>query len=251
MHNRILDDHDHLIQLPPNGLVVSVKLAEVLGAQVGDELRVEILEGKRPVRNVRLVGLAGDFTGMTAYMDLPSLNRLLGEGDVISGANFRVDGARRAEFLRALKGIPSVSWVAIKDSLRENFRQTTAASIGLIQKIYLVFAIVVAFGVVYNNARISLAERARELATLRVIGFSRREVGAVLVTELVVLALIAVPLGLLAGHRLRQGHHPGRQHRDRAAAARAHRQQLRLCRAGRRHRLDALRPVCAADAAPP
>jgi putative ABC transport system permease protein len=199
LHNRILDDHDQLIQVPPDGLVVSVKLAEVLGARVGDELRVEILDGKRPVRNVRLVGLAGDFTGMTAYMDLPSLNRLLGEGDIISGANFRVDGARRVEFLRALKGIPQVSWVAIKDSLRENFRQTTAASIGLIQKIYLVFAVVVAFGVVYNNARISLAERARELATLRVIGFSRREVGAVLVTELVVLALIAVPLGLLLG----------------------------------------------------
>jgi len=92
-----------------------------------------------------------------------------------------------------------VSWVAIKESLRENFRQTTAASIGLIQMIYLVFATVVAFGVVYNNARISLAERARELATLRVIGFSRREVGAVLVTELILLALIAVPLGLLLG----------------------------------------------------
>jgi putative ABC transport system permease protein len=89
--------------------------------------------------------------------------------------------------------------VAIKNSLRENFRETTAASIGLIQMIYLSFAIVVAFGVVYNNARISLAERARELATLRVIGFSRREVGAVLVTELVLLALVAVPLGLLLG----------------------------------------------------
>src|SRR5205814_2836299 len=96
-------------------------------------------------------------------------------------------------------GIPRVSWVAIKESLRENFRSTTAASIGLIQKIYMVFAIIVAFGVVYNNARISLAERARELATLRVIGFSRREVSAVLVTELVILALLAVPLGLLLG----------------------------------------------------
>jgi putative ABC transport system permease protein len=132
-------------------------------------------------------------------MDMHALNRLLGEGDIITGANFRVDGAQRAAFLHALKGIPRVSWVAIKNSLRENFRQTTAASIGLIQTIYMVFAIVVAFGVVYNNARISLAERARELATLRVIGFSRREVGAVLVTELVILALIAVPLGLMTG----------------------------------------------------
>jgi putative ABC transport system permease protein len=132
-------------------------------------------------------------------MDLYALNRLLGDGDVITGATFTIDPAHRREFLRALKDIPRISWVAIKDSLRANFRQTTAASIGLIQKIYMAFATVVAFGVVYNNARISLAERARELATLRVIGFSQREVGGVLVTELVILALLAVPIGLLIG----------------------------------------------------
>ncbi|HTL15827.1 MAG TPA: FtsX-like permease family protein, partial [Patescibacteria group bacterium] len=199
LHNRVLDESSHQIELPPDGLVISAKLAEVLGAKVGDSLTVDVLEGKRPTRMVRLAGLAQDFAGVAAYMDMRALNRLLDEGDVVTGANFRLDQARRPDFLRALKGIPRVSWVAIKESLRENFRQTTAASIGLIQMIYLVFAMVVAFGVVYNNARISLAERARELATLRVIGFSRREVGSVLITELVILAGIAVPLGLLLG----------------------------------------------------
>ena len=199
LHNRVLDASSHQILLPTSGMVVSAKLAEVLGAKVGDTLLVEVLEGKRPVRFVRLAGLAEDFAGVAAYMDVHALNRLLQEGDIISGANFRVDAAHRSDFLHALKQIPRVSWVAIKESLRENFRQTTAASIGLIQTIYLIFAMVVAFGVVYNNARISLAERARELATLRVIGFSQREVGAVLITELVILALVAVPCGLLLG----------------------------------------------------
>jgi putative ABC transport system permease protein len=180
-------------------LVVSAKLAEVLGARVGDELVVEFLEGKRLIRSVPLVGLAEDFSGVAAYMELQSLNRLLGEGDVLTGASFRVDAAQRGAFLRALKDIPRISWVAIKESLRANFRATTAASINVIQSIYLTFAMVVTFGVVYNSARISLAEQARELATLRVIGFSRREVGAVLVTELVMLALLAVPIGLLLG----------------------------------------------------
>jgi putative ABC transport system permease protein len=160
---------------------------------------VEFLEGKRTSHLVTLAGLADDFAGIAAYMDIHALNRLMGEGDLVTGATFKIDGSRRADFLRALKEIPRVSWVAIKESLRENFRQTTAASIGLIQMIYLAFATIVAFGVVYNNARISLAERARELATLRVIGFSQREVGGILVTELVILALIAVPLGLLVG----------------------------------------------------
>jgi putative ABC transport system permease protein len=199
LHSRVIDATSHEMPLPPEGLVLSSKLAEVLGARVGDELLLEFLEGKRPVHTTRLMGLSEDFSGVAAFMDMRALNRLLDEGDVISGASFTIDQAHRKEFLHALKGIPRVSWVAIKESLRENFRQTTAASIGVIQMLYLVFATVVAFGVVYNNARISLAERARELATLRVIGFSRREVGTVLITELVILAAIAVPLGLLLG----------------------------------------------------
>jgi putative ABC transport system permease protein len=198
-HSRVIDKSTHQLPLPSEGLVISSKLAEALGARAGDELLVESLEGKRTVRRVPLAALAEDFSGVAAYMELHALNRMLGEGDIISGASMTVDSLHRADFLRALKDIPRVSWVAIKESLRENFRQTTAASIGLIQKIYMVFATIVAFGVVYNNARISLAERSRELATLRVIGFSRREVGAVLITELVILALLAVPAGLLLG----------------------------------------------------
>jgi len=191
--------------LPPEGLVVSVKLAEVLGVKVGDEITIEFLEGRRATRTVPLVAVSEDLTGIAAHMDMRALNRLLGEGDVINGASFTIDMAQRREFLHALKAIPRVSWVAIKESLRENFRKTTAASINLIQRIYLVFAIVVAFGVVYNNARILLAERARELATLRVIGFSEREVGVVLITELAILALLALPVGLLLGTGFAKG----------------------------------------------
>ncbi len=198
-HNRVIDSSYRQITLPSTGLVISSKLAEVLGARVGDFLTLEVLEGKRVIRTVPLVGLAEDFAGIAAYMDLHALNRLLAEGDIITGASFTVDALKWRDFLHELKGIPRVSWVAVKESLRANFRETTAASINVLQTIYLFFAVVVAFGVVYNNARISLAERSRELATLRVVGFSRREVGAVLVTELVILALLAVPLGLLIG----------------------------------------------------
>lgn len=199
MHNRVINAQYHLIELPSEGIVVSAKLADVLGARLGDELIVEALEGRRLTRKVVLAGLSEDFAGMAAYMNITALNQLLGEGDAITGASFTIDGAHRQDFLRALKDIPKVGWVAIKESLRDNFRKTTAASINLLQTIYMAFATVVAFGVVYNNARISLAERSRELATLRVIGFSQREVGSVLVIELVILALMAVPLGLLLG----------------------------------------------------
>jgi putative ABC transport system permease protein len=199
LHTRVIDASMKQIPLPESGLIVSAKLGEVLGAKIGDEVLVEVLEGKRQRRSVRLTGFAEDLAGIAAYMELSALNRFLEEGDIITGASFTIDKAHRTNFLRELKGIPRVSWVAIKEILRENFRKTTAASINLIQSIYLFFATVVAFGVVYNNARISLAERARELATLRVIGFSQREVAGVLITELVLLALLAVPLGLVLG----------------------------------------------------
>ena len=207
---------------------------------MGDLLTIEVLEGRRLTRTAPLVGLAEDFAGVAAYMDLHALNRLLGEGDIITGASFTIDALEWRDFLRELKGIPRVSWVAVKESLRANFRETTAASINVIQTIYLIFAVIVAFGVVYNNARISLAERARELATLRVIGFSRREVGTVLVTELVILALVAVPIGLLIGTGFASAILQPDQYRNRATAPRAKARQLRLRGPGRHGRLGGL-----------
>ena len=201
-HERVIDADSREVPLPPDGLVVSAKLGDVLGAKLGDVVTVEFLEGRRRRVEVPLAGFSADFAGMAAHMDRRALNRLLGEGDILTGASFVVDRARWDEFLKALKRQPRVAWVVVKETLRDNFRTTTAASINLIQSIYLTFAMIVAFGVVYNNARISLAERGRELATLRVIGFSQREVAAVLVTELVILALLAVPLGLAFGTSL-------------------------------------------------
>ncbi|MDP1579836.1 MAG: FtsX-like permease family protein [Candidatus Didemnitutus sp.] len=204
-HSRAIDAHGREITAPPHGVIVSAKLAEVLGARVGDQLVIEALEGRRPTRALPIVALADDFTGIAAYMERRAINRFLGEGDLITGASVTLNIAQRPEFLRALKGIPRVSWIAIKDTIRRSFRETTAQSMGLIQTIYLTFAVIVAFGVIYNNARISLAERARELATLRVIGLTQREVGAILVIELAVLSLIALPIGLLMGTFLSAG----------------------------------------------
>jgi putative ABC transport system permease protein len=199
MHGRAVDHQGREILPPPDGLVVSAKLAQVLGASVGDMLEVEALEGRRPLRSIRLAGLAEDFTGIAAYMDRAAINHFLGEGDIITGASLTLDTAHRAEFLHALKSIPRVSTVAIKETMRKAFRDTTAQSMGLIQTIYLTFAVIVAFGVIYNNARISLAERSRELATLRVVGMTQREVCWVIVLELLFLAIVALPLGLLLG----------------------------------------------------
>lgn len=196
---RIIDGNDHQISLPEHGLVLSAKLAAVLGVAPGDSLNVRVLDGKRPELTLPVAALAQDFAGTAAFIELNQFNRLLGEGDRITGAYLSVAAGAWPEFLRKLKGTPRAASVVIKEGIRASFRKTTAESIGLIQKIYMTFAIIVAFGIVYNSARISLSERQRELATLRVIGFTQREVSAVLVSELIILTLVALPFGLLIG----------------------------------------------------
>ena len=197
--NRVIDEVGHQLTLPADGIVLSMKLAEVLGVKLGDPITVRVLDGRRPEFVVPVAALSEDFAGTTAYMAMEGLNRRLGEGDRISGAYLTVAAGQWTNFLRAMKAAPRAGSVVVKKRIREGFRQTTAESIGLIQKIYMAFATVVAFGIVYNSARISLSERQRELATLRVIGFTRREVGAVLVGELVLLTVVALPIGLVLG----------------------------------------------------
>jgi putative ABC transport system permease protein len=197
--NRVIDAEPKQLQLPARGIIMSAKLAEVLGVRPGDEVRVHTLEGEEREMVVPIAGLAEDFAGVACYMEIHALNRLMLEGDQINGAHLLVEKGRWKEFLQAVKVTPRIGGCVIKDSLREGFRQTTAQSIGLLQKMYSLFATIVAFGIIYNSARISLSERARELATLRVLGFTRGEVGAVLVGELVLLTLVALPLGLALG----------------------------------------------------
>jgi putative ABC transport system permease protein len=200
--SRVLGAEQKQIPLPAYGLVLSEKLAEVLDVSLGDRIHVRVLDGSRPEAWIPITGLAQDFAGVAVYMEIDALNRLLGQGDQINGAHLMVAAGAWPAFLAAIKETPRAAGTIIKNSMRDSFRDTTAQSIGLIQTIYLFFATVVAFGIVYNSARISLSERQRELATLRVLGFTRAEVGAVLVGELVVLALVALPAGLVLGSLL-------------------------------------------------
>lgn len=207
--NRVIDANEKQLEMPPEGVVLSAKLADVLGVRLGDTVNLHVLEGKRLVLSVRVSGLAEDYTGTAAYMEIGALNRLLGEGDRLTGAYLSVSAEQWDEFLIAVKETPRIGGISITEASRKSFQDTTAQSMGAMQGAFMLFATIVAFGIVYNNARISLSERQRELATLRVIGFTRGEVGTVLVGELVILTLISLPIGLLVGraftHAIVQG----------------------------------------------
>ncbi|WP_038160548.1 ABC transporter permease, partial [Verrucomicrobium sp. BvORR106] len=200
--NRLLDDKGNTIVLPDEGLVMSEKLAEILGARIGDEVQVEVLEGQRPLRRVAITGLITDYAGVQAYMDIASLRRMMREGDTINGAYLSVDQAKWAEFMREAKDTPRASIVLVKKEQLAAFRNTTGQSIGILRQLYFTLAVIVAFGVVYNSSRIALSERSRDLATLRVVGFSQKEVASVLLGELGLLVLGALPMGLLFGRGL-------------------------------------------------
>ena len=199
---RPLDERGRPVPIPADGLVLSAKLAGLLGAKVGDVITVEVLEAERPTREVVLAGVTEDFAGLSAYMDIRAVRGMLRETDTASGAFLAVDPARQADLYAELKRTPRVASVSIKAAALRGFEQTMAESLLRMRAVNLVFASVIAFGVVYNTGRIALAERGRELATLRVIGFTRAEVSALLLGELAVLTVLALPVGMACGYGL-------------------------------------------------
>jgi putative ABC transport system permease protein len=197
---RVIDIHARQIELPSDGIVLSKKLAQLLDVRLGDRVAVEVLEGERPIRDVIVTALVDDFAGTTAYMDLLAVRRMMREGDIITGAYIAADTMKLDDLYRELKNSPRVANVAIKSAAVQSFRKTIAENLLQMRMFNIAFAGAIAFGVVYNSARIALAERGRDLATLRVLGFTRAEVARILLGELALLTIIAVPFGLALGY---------------------------------------------------
>ncbi|MDX1734874.1 MAG: FtsX-like permease family protein [Halioglobus sp.] len=199
---RLLTTDLELIDLPPHGVVLTDYLAELLHIRVGDMLTIEVLEGSRPTVEVPVVGTARQYMGVYAYMQRPALNRLLDEGNVISGALLQVDELYRTQLYGELKDMPQVAGVVEKTAAVKSFYETMAETILFFTFITTLLGGSIAFGVVYNSLRIALSERNRELASLRVLGFERNEVAYILLGEMGLLTLAAIPLGMLLGYGL-------------------------------------------------
>jgi putative ABC transport system permease protein len=199
---RIVDQSFNIIVPPPDGLVLTTKLAEILGVKAGDSVTVEVLEGARPVRRMLVAALADEVLGLSAYLDIRALNRLMLEGGTISGARLLVDPQVAPTLYARLKQTPAVAGVTVPESALANFNETIARTMGTSTSIIILFACVIAFGMIYNGARIALSERGRELASLRVLGFTKREIGMMLLGEQAILTAIAVPLGYALGFGL-------------------------------------------------
>jgi peptide/nickel transport system permease protein len=198
--NRVVDRDGRAQSLPANGLVMSKMLGDILAVAAGDLLQVEVLEGMRPVRLLPVTALVDDSLGLQAYMRLDAVHALLREGDTITGAAVTLDPAETDRFYREVKLMPAVAGVALREMTLQNFRETMAESMNMTIFINVIFAGIIAFGVVYNAARVSLSERSRELASLRVLGFTRGEISLILLGELALLTVLALPVGAVIGY---------------------------------------------------
>jgi putative ABC transport system permease protein len=197
---RVVDRARGPVALPPDGLLLSKMLGEVLGVAAGDKVRVEVLEGRRPVGELTVAALVDDSLGLQAYMRLEPVHRLLCEGNVVSSVALTMDPAARDRFYAEVKAMPAIAGVAMRDVALQNFRDTMAEHMNLSIFINVIFAAIIAFGVVYNSARVSLSERSRELASLRVLGFTRAEISLILLGEVALLTAVALPIGVAIGY---------------------------------------------------
>jgi putative ABC transport system permease protein len=191
-----------VFQVPTDGLLLTDRLAHKLGVQVGDSVQVELMEGRRDVHTLRVSGTVKELMGMNAYLDRRALNRLLQEGDHINQVSVAVDRGHEEALLNQLKNLPRVALAVSKSVMKRNIDEVTGRNVLVFSGILTVFATIIAIGVVYNNARIALAERAWELASLRVLGFTRGEVSAFLLGELALEIALATPLGMILGYGL-------------------------------------------------
>jgi putative ABC transport system permease protein len=177
-------------------------LAQILGVRVSDFVEIDLLEGRRRTVSVPVAALVEDYFGIKGMMDAQVLSRLMRESLVVDSVHLQVDGAGLDPLYAAIKGMPTVSGMALQRASLANFRRSLALLVTTMGGIYTGLAAIIAFGVVYNSARIALSERARDLASLRVLGFTRAEVLRMLFLELAVLTLIAQPPGWALGYGL-------------------------------------------------
>lgn len=190
------------IEVPPSGVMMSRPLAESLGISVGQSITIAVLEEKRPVRDLPVVKLSDDILGFSVTMEISALNRLLREDDLINAAALKVDTLYADRVWSRLQMMPRIESSSVKSLWLSLFNESIAGMIVVGAAILTGFGLLIAVGVVYNSARVAFQERAWEVASLRILGFTRRECAVILISELAFEVLVAIPLGLLVGRAL-------------------------------------------------
>jgi len=186
-------------RIPEHGVVLARSLAERLRARVGDQVQLQLLDGERRVVELTVAAVNDDLLGSVAYVH-PAVARQLDGGEAYNGATLRTDPHGEAALFQRLKAMPAVSGVTVRRATLEGFDRTIAESFRISLIITLGFACVIAGGIVYNGARVALSERGRELASLRILGFTPREVAGMLLMEQALLTAASIPVSFVVAY---------------------------------------------------
>lgn len=187
---------------PVHGLLLTKALADILAIRPGERVTIAFLEGDRRVIQMPVQQVSDELVGLNAYADLAEAHRVLRESGTISGAWVTIDPLKKSQFDAALKRMPAVAGVSYRQAALDEFNRSFAESIGISATFILGFAFVIACGVVYNAGRVALSERARELSTLRILGYDFQSTAFMLVGEQILLAIAGIPVGFLIGYLL-------------------------------------------------
>lgn len=196
---RVIDVDNRQSVLEGRGLLLTDRLAAKLGVRTGDTVLAEVIGGEPRRVSFTVGGTVRDMMGLNAYMERSALNAALGDGDLGAGYVLAIERGRETAVLDATRALPVVAGAFSKATMVRNMEEISARNVRIMSTILTVFASVIAVGVVYNNARIVLAERGWELASLRVLGFTRAEVSTMLLGEMAISIAIALPLGMWLG----------------------------------------------------
>ncbi|WP_040671712.1 ABC transporter permease [Rhodobacter ferrooxidans] len=197
---RILDTQGRPFDLPQRGLAIPESLADVLGVRPGDTVTVELLAPPRETWVVPVTALVRQSMGQDVHMAAPALFALMRSPPQVNAIHLMIAPEALPGLRAAVKTTPAIGGMVEWTDIRRQFDVTMNENLVRMVVIYTALGMLITVGVVYNAARIQLAERAHELASLRVLGFTRREVGYVLVGELMLLSVLAVPVGWALGY---------------------------------------------------
>jgi len=197
--SRIVAADGRVIPAPKNGILLSKRLAWHLDVQVGDKITAEFLTGRRETHKIPVAGIITSYIGLAAYMEIGALDTLMRRAPRMGMANLSLDAAQRDAFHAAVKELPGLAGTVMLSETLASFQETIEQNINISTIIYIAIAVLITVGVTYNSARIQLSERARDLASLRILGFSKAEVSYILIGETALLVLLAQPLGWLLG----------------------------------------------------
>jgi putative ABC transport system permease protein len=197
---KLLDEDKRYVDVGDQGLVLSKRLAEELHVHVGDSVTLKPLMGRiTDERDVPVRQVVKQYLGTSGYMNIHALSRVLDQGFAMNAALLQVEPGMERSLNASLKDVPGISSVEIKDMSYVNLLNTLGRNIKIINTILIIFAGVIACSVIYNVTTIALAERQRELASLRVLGFTIEEVGRIVYHENFVLAGFGVVFGIPVG----------------------------------------------------